>query len=201
MAVRNQHPCVHHGVLNSTTCISNPCCIKHMHSHLVHGRSCMECTSRAVQIPTEWVVNSSGRRAKQRNESKTKQKTAKKQLGIYYCTCTRHVVHKHVLPCATMDEHQTLIKLLDRLTAPRQPSLDVIARQHVKNICKDSPELIPFAADYLLERLKAPHAQTRLLALEVINDLFTRSKVLAWICGYTHSICWCLCTLGVQTLS
>ncbi len=93
-----------------------------------------------------------------------------------------------------MDEHQTLIKLLDRLTAPRQPSLDVIARQHVKNICKDSPVLILPAADYLLERLKAPHSQTRLLALEVINDLFTRSKVCdLYVCGDVldvKDVCW-----------
>jgi hypothetical protein len=76
-----------------------------------------------------------------------------------------------------MADASALLKLLDKLTAPKQLSLDPIAKQHVLSMCRESEESLLETYHYLFDRLKASNSHSRLLALELCNDLFMRAKV------------------------
>ncbi|KAL4437191.1 hypothetical protein ABPG75_004330 [Micractinium tetrahymenae] len=72
--------------------------------------------------------------------------------------------------------HARLATLIDRACARNQPDLDASALQTIKGLCRQSDDLVLAAWEALWAQLRAPHAQTRLLALQLCAQLFQRSR-------------------------
>uniref|UniRef100_A0A061RX05 Uv-stimulated scaffold protein a n=1 Tax=Tetraselmis sp. GSL018 TaxID=582737 RepID=A0A061RX05_9CHLO len=71
---------------------------------------------------------------------------------------------------------QRLRKLIDEATVKNCPAVDLSLAKEIKQIVKASPELVSSAYQVLISRLGTKHCQTRILALELCNQLFTRSR-------------------------
>jgi UV-stimulated scaffold protein A len=65
--------------------------------------------------------------------------------------------------------------LIEKATSPSQVQIDQSVLFQIKNACKLSKDDAMLCTELLFDRIKAPNSQTRLLALEIIAELFVRS--------------------------
>ncbi|NXG01157.1 UVSSA protein, partial [Sakesphorus luctuosus] len=70
---------------------------------------------------------------------------------------------------------QRLAELVEELTTSGEPRLEPGRMKELKKICKSSEEHISHAFHLLLTRLHEEHAEMRLSAFQVLQELFTRS--------------------------
>nr|XP_012638821.1 UV-stimulated scaffold protein A isoform X2 [Microcebus murinus] len=70
---------------------------------------------------------------------------------------------------------QKLSKLVEELTTSGEPQLNPEKMKELKKICKSSEELLGHAYHLLMAQLSQEHAQVRLSAFQVVDELFTRS--------------------------
>jgi hypothetical protein len=69
-----------------------------------------------------------------------------------------------------------LVRLLEGATSKGAPAVDADKLKEVKAIVRTSDDYVASAFDVLMERLKERHAQARLHAVRVCDELFMRSK-------------------------
>ncbi|XP_012519120.1 PREDICTED: UV-stimulated scaffold protein A isoform X2 [Propithecus coquereli] len=70
---------------------------------------------------------------------------------------------------------QKLSKLVEELTTSGEHQLNPEKMKELKKICKSSEELLGHAYHLLMAQLSQEHAQVRLSAFQVVDELFTRS--------------------------
>ncbi|XP_029808515.1 UV-stimulated scaffold protein A [Suricata suricatta] len=75
--------------------------------------------------------------------------------------------------CSDMD--QALSKLVEELTTSGEPQLNPEKMKELKKICKSSEEQLSRAYRLLMAQLSRGHAEVRLSAFQIVDQLFTRS--------------------------
>ncbi|XP_045384280.1 UV-stimulated scaffold protein A [Lemur catta] len=70
---------------------------------------------------------------------------------------------------------QKLSKLVEELTTSGESQLNPEKMKELKKICKSSEELLGHAYHLLMAQLSQEHAQVRLSAFQIVDELFTRS--------------------------
>ena len=73
------------------------------------------------------------------------------------------------------EAERALVNLIDRATSGRNEALDLSLVHRIKQLCRASEASLRTAFAHLFDRLHKNHSQTRLLALDIIAQLFDRS--------------------------
>ncbi|XP_073898866.1 UV-stimulated scaffold protein A isoform X4 [Castor canadensis] len=78
-------------------------------------------------------------------------------------------------PSLAVDMDQKLPELVEELTTSGEPQLNPEKMKELKKICKSSEEQLNHAYRLLMTQLTQDHAEIRLSAFQVVDELFTRS--------------------------
>ncbi|CAH1792451.1 unnamed protein product [Owenia fusiformis] len=71
--------------------------------------------------------------------------------------------------------HKQLTELIEQLTHSGEANLESGVMKQIKNICRKSDLYVELAFDNVMIELQQDHAEIRLSAFQIINELFTRS--------------------------
>lgn len=74
-----------------------------------------------------------------------------------------------------LDMDQKLSQLIEELTTSGEPQLNAQKMKELKKICKSSEEQLSHAYHLLKTQLTQDHAEIRLSAFQIVDELFTRS--------------------------